>query len=247
MKRIFFAIVLGISIYSQINAQLVTDRPDQTESSSTVGKGNLQVESGFLIGFEGDDQFSMRQILLPTNLFRYGVSKVIEVRFLSQFESLKLENHLTQGISDIEIGAKMQILNSGNNTEIAFLSHLIVPTGTKELTSDKFGTVNKLSVSHQLSENIGLGYNLGYNYFGSTNGDLTYSLVLGIGVNDKVGIYIEPFGEVKNFENFIINFDSGFTYLASENLQLDFSFGTGINNTMNYISLGCSWLIKTNN
>jgi len=29
--------------------------------------------------------------------------------------------------------------------------------------------------------------------------------------------------------------------LVKDNLQLDFSFGTGINHTMNYISLGFSW------
>ncbi len=45
------------------------------------------------------------------------------------------------------------------------------------------------------------------------------------------------------FEDTILNFDAGFTYLPNPNVQLDFSFGTGINDTMNYLSVGCSWLI----
>ena len=238
------AIICFISL-GNINAQIITDRPDQTESSTTVYKGNLQIESGFLIGFEGDEQESIRQLLVPTSLFRYGISKSIELRLLSQFETLKFNEQSIQGISDLEIGTKIQIQkNESKNTEIAFLSHLLIPTGTKEVTNEKIGTINKISISHKISETIGLGYNFGYSYFGQDKGDLTYSLALGIEVNEKVGIYIEPYGEISNLKEFVLNFDTGFTYLANENLQFDFSFGTGLNHRMNYLSIGFSWLLK---
>lgn len=241
--RLFVMLILVLSI-GQIEAQIITDRPDQTESSSTVGSGNLQIESGFLIGFEGDDQFSTRQILAPTTLLRYGITEGIELRLLNQFETIKLQDQLAQGISDIEIGTKIQIFKRDDaKSEIAFISHLLIPTGTKELTGGHFGTINKLAVSHELTENMSLGYNFGYNYLGAGKGDLTYSLVLGIGVNEKVGIYAEPFGEVVDLVDFILNCDAGITYLANDNLQFDFSFGTGINQRMNYISVGCCWKI----
>ena len=148
-------------------------------------------------------------------------------------------------ISDLEIGTKVQLLkDESKNTEIALLSHLIVPTGTKELTNDKFGTINKISISHEVNKRVGIGYNLGYNYFGQGKGDLTYSVAIGIGINNKVGVYIEPYGELINFDEYISNFDAGVTYLANKNLQFDFSFGTGINERMNYISIGFSWLIN---
>lgn len=231
--------------FGQAKAQVITDRPDQTESSSTVGNGNLQIETGLLIGFEGESQNSNRQILAPTNLFRYGITKNIEIRLLNQVEALRNDSFSVYGISDMEIGTKIQILkNENKNTEIAFLTHLIIPTGTKELSNDKYGTVNKISISHVINENVGIGYNLGYNYFGQGKGDFTYSLALGIGVNDKVGIFIEPYGEIVEFDEYISNFDAGVTYLAYENMQFDFSFGTGLNHKMNYISVGFSWFIK---
>jgi len=149
--------------------------------------------------------------------------------------------------SDIEIGAKVELLNNPDvNTEIAFISHLIVPTGSKELTGDEYGVINKLSISHELNDKMSLGYNLGYNYLGEDNGDFTYSIALGVALNDKVGIYVEPFGEVENFEDHISNVDAGATYLVNESLQLDFSFGTGINKRSNYISIGASWLLLGN-
>jgi hypothetical protein len=245
LEKKIVIVLISLLMIGQLKAQIITDRPDQTESSSTVGNGNLQIESGLLIGFDGDIQSSNRQILAPTNLFRYGVTENIEIRFLSQFESLRNDDLNVQGISDIEIGTKVQLLkDESKNTEIAFLSHLIVPTGTKELTNDRFGVINKIAISHEVNERVGIGYNLGYNYFGQGKGDLTYSLALGIGINNKVGIYLEPYGEIIDFDEYISNFDAGVTYLANKNLQFDFSFGTGINKRMNYISIGFSWLIN---
>lgn len=236
-----FAILLLLSA-SQLSAQIVTDRPDQTESSSTVGKGNLQIESGLLLGFMGEESPSTRQLLIPTTLFRYGLTKGIELRLGSQFETLKTGETSVQGISDIHLGAKFQIFQKEDSrTEIAFVSHLVVPTGSPEVSSTHYATINRLAVSHELNEKLGFAYNLGYNYAGTGSGDFTYSMVLAVGVNEKVGVYIEPYGEVVNMEDFLSNINGGFTYLLNENLQLDFSFGTGINHHMNYIAMGCSW------
>ncbi|HIF14757.1 MAG TPA: transporter [Bacteroidetes bacterium] len=185
-------------------------------------------------------------MLAPTTLFRYGITKGIEIRVLNQFENNKdqTSSEIISGISDLEIGTKIQLLQENDiNTEIAFLTHLIIPTGSKGLTNNIYGTINKLSISHQINENIGIGYNMGYNYYDSEKGDLTYSLALGIGINDKAAIYIEPYGDIAEFEKHIASFDAGFTYLLSDNFQLDFSFGTGVNYTMNYISAGFSWNI----
>ena len=91
-----------------------------------------------------------------------------------------------------------------------------------------------------------MGYNLGYNYYGIGNGDLTYSLVLGIGLSDKMGMYVETFGEYFDFAELTSNFDSGLTYLVKDNLQLDFSLGLGLTQIMNDFSLGFSWNINCN-
>ena len=226
------------------NAQtIVTDRPDQTESSSTVPKGSFQIETGVLVGFTDTDDVSERHLLLPSTLFRIALSEGIEIRVVSQLESIKNKtfDETFSGMSDLELGAKLQLFKKENvNTEIAFLSHLILPTGSKEITIDEFGTINKLSISHALSESVGIGYNVGYNYFGDGKGDLTYSLAIGFGITDKLVVYIEPYGDLVEFDDHVSNFDAGFTYLIKDNFQLDFSFGTGLNHTMNYISIGCS-------
>jgi len=229
--------------YSMYGQEIITDRPDQTESSSTIQKGSLQIETGVLIGFSDNEDISERQLLAPTTLFRYGITKGIEIRVLNQLESIKnlTDSKEVIGISDIEIGTKIQFLKKEDiNTEIALVSHLIIPSGTKELTNNGLGTINKLSISHKLNEKMSLGYNIGYDYFGKENGNLTYSMALGVSINEKTGIYIEPYGEFIDLDNHLARFDMGFTYLLNRNFQLDFSFGTGMNHSMNYIAAGFS-------
>jgi len=151
----------------------------------------------------------------------------------------------TFGASDLEVGVKIQILRKEDiNMEIAFVSHLILPTGSEYLTIGTFGIINKIAVSHSINDFLGFGYNLGYNYFGKGKGIATYSFALGVGITEKIGMYIEPYGDIPDFTDPVLNIDSGITYLIKENLQLDFSFGTGLNHKMYYYSVGCSWNIR---
>ncbi len=169
------------------------------------------------------------------------------MRLLTQFETNKPLNSslLNSGISDLQIGAKIQLFKRENvNTEIAFLSHILLPTAKSQITNSKFGIINKMAVSHSLTEKIGLGYNIGYDNFGAGSGNLTYSIALNVSLFDKISFYIEPYSEFSEFKNHFTSFDTGFTYLSKSNLQFDISYGAGLNYTMSYFSTGFSWNIS---
>jgi hypothetical protein len=61
-----------------------------------------------------------------------------------------------------------------------------------------------------------------------------------MGITKKLGTFLETYGEVVDFNDWISNFDAGLTYLIKENMQLDFSFGLGLNHKMNFFSMGYS-------
>ena len=234
-------ILLAISVQGQT---IITDRPDQTESSSTIPKSSFQLEAGVGLGNIEINTEREREILLPTVLLRFGIVKALELRFISQFANIKNKTTSAQStrIGDVEIGAKVQILrNEKVNMEIAFLTHMVIPTISSDLIELGLGTVNKLAMSHELGKHFGLGYNIGYNYFGEGKGMLTYSIALSAGVTEKIGLFVEPYGDLLNFEKHLANFDAGLTYLLMNNLQLDISFGFGLNHTMNFMALGVSW------
>ncbi len=60
------------------------------------------------------------------------------------------------------------------------MSIALIPTGSRAFTNDKWGVSSILAISHNLNEKSELAYNLGYEYLGSGNGNLTYALVYGI-------------------------------------------------------------------
>ncbi len=250
MKYISIPILVVLIICSSavMSQEMVTDRPDQTESSSTVAAGSFQIESGFLLGFSEEDKMTIRHIQAPSTLFRVGLTKGIELRVVTQLESFKntAKDFTTNGISDLEVGTKFRLMRSNEhrNMEVAFLTHLILPTGTEKLSNGDFGTVNKLAISHALSDRLGLGYNVGYDYFGTGSGDFTYSVSLGMGVADKFSVYAEAYGAVVNLDDNQVNMDMGMTYLVVDNFQVDWSYGTGLNHNMNYMSIGVSWNIQ---
>lgn len=224
--------------------KIITDRPDQTESSITAGKNIFQIESGVL--YQKDDD--LNSFFWPSTLFRYGITNGIELRFVSQYESTKngLDGVDTKysGFNDLEFGAKIQLLKKSTiNTEMAFLSHIIIPTAKKNLTSNHIGVVNKLSISHAITDKMGLGYNIGYDYVGLKS-SFTYSLALGFQLSKSIGFYIEPYGKWEESNNYESNFDMGFSYLVNDNFQLDTSYGLGLNNDMQYLSAGFSWRIQ---
>lgn len=245
MKLKITVLVLFVSAIT-FSQQIITDRPDQTESSSTVPKGSLQIEMGLVAQSMEDN--AINSFAGPSTLLRYGITDWIELRIFNQYESHKIEywgidDRKINGFSDIEIGTKVQLFKKeGVNTEIAFLSHAVIPTAKDELTNDKIGTINKLSIAHELTERLGLGYNIGYDYVGQTHA-FTYSAALGFGITESLGGYVEPYGVYAEQGFFESYFDFGLTYLTSDNFQLDASYGFGMNNDMQYFSAGFSWNI----
>jgi Putative MetA-pathway of phenol degradation len=244
MKLLTILILLSTSTI--VRSQTIeTDRPDQTEASSCMEKGKLQVESGVLLEFTEGNGEQARNLLLPTKLIRLGLSDYFELRLLNQYQNLHFKGKTFQGIADLEIGTKIQLYQRENaNFEMALLTHLRLPTGSLLLRNTRYATLNKLCLSHNLSETLSIGYNLGYNYEGLGKGDGSYTLALNYGISEKVGTYIETYGFAYDFETFESNFDAGFTYLIQDNLQFDFSYGTGLTDRMNYLSFGLSWKSK---
>jgi hypothetical protein len=225
--------------------QIITDRPDQTESSSTIPTGSLQIEMGLVV--QTLERNSINAFAGPSTLLRYGITKGLELRIFNQYESFKYDNlyddYKISGFSDLEVGVKVQLFkHDGVNTEIAFLSHAIIPTAKDGLSNEKVGTINKLSIGHELTDKIGLGYNVGYDYVSEIH-SFTYSLAMGFALGENFGAYIEQYGVYAEQGFFESYFDAGLTYLTSDNFQLDVSYGVGLNNDMQYFSAGFSWNI----
>ena len=220
MKNYFFVLILFLTSknnFSQISIA--------TEGTDIIDKVNTQIESIWTFNSDGGSL---------NNLFRIGIFKGIELRFSTNLISAHEDmTGLFPSIDNLEFGAKFKILDKKETlTKISFLSHLSVST---EYSDNSGGLLNRILVSHELSESFELAYNLGYTkYFEQDNGLLVYSLVIAKSFGN-LGAFVEIFGDSYS------NWDLGITYLIKDNLQADISYGQGINNELSYLSIGAAW------
>lgn len=245
-------ISIGILISFTLNAQIVTERPTQSESAVVLPINSFQIESGMIYQKSGDDPNTAVNITAPSTLFRYGIFNFMELRVITSYQNDVFMNtyafpNIYSGFNDMEVGTKIQIFKKENSkTDIAFVTHLVIPTGSIGFTNDNYASINKIAVSHGITEYFGVGYNLGYVYNETGESTLLYSLSLGINVNTKFGFFIEPYGNLAEFSEHTSSINGGIFYQVRDNLQADFSFGTGINHTMNFYAVGFGWNISRN-
>lgn len=226
---LLFAAVAPAGVGSA-NAQapeMVTDRPDQTESAAVVPRGLLQVETGYLLGrSDGVDSHTA-----PGTLLRIGLGGRAELR-LGHAGIVAAEGR--RGAGDSELGAKINLIPSadGWRPELALLGGVSLPTGDDAFSSGGGDPRFLVAFAHELSPRLSLGYNAGAAWESSARQPdpdtfLVYSLALGVGLTDRLATFFELFGDrqVSGTAAASVSVDSGLTLLLTETLQLDFAVG----------------------
>ncbi len=260
MIKIIIALIIMVPAYNICAQELddiVTDRPDQTESAETVPKGFLQIEAGVIVEYDEVKEdisfppgFTMINSTLtlgsPSMLARYGITKNIEVRlgveygvevhrliYRSSIRETVWPGDNQYGWMPIVVGAKAKLLNEkGLIPNTALLVHLAIPLGDFAFQTDYVSPSFRFAFSHQLSERFAFSYNLGYEWElnkGSSVGTGIYTASFGISLVKNLSMYVETYGFLTKGETPDHRFNSGLTYLVTKNVQADVSAGIGMN------------------
>ncbi|PLX17502.1 MAG: transporter [Salinivirgaceae bacterium] len=258
MKKTLFFIILFISINGYLFSQneLVTDRPDQTESSVTVPLKSLQIETGFLMETTKSDYLEINDFAYNTTLFRYGLLENFELRLGLEFlgSDVKLKgadtdtSYSLNGLSPLYVGFKVMVRKEeGIWPEVAFIAGLDIPNTANEDFRPDYSTPSfRFAFSHTLNDRFSLGYNLGAEWDGYTaDPGYYYSFVLGASITESVGGFVEAYGTFPEKDSQRHLIDGGFTWLVTPVFQLDFSAGLGLNSSAidHFISAGLAYRI----
>ncbi|HSP87510.1 MAG TPA: transporter [Ignavibacteriaceae bacterium] len=234
-------LLLLIIFSSQYSAQeLITDRPDQTESAVTVPLHSLQIETGFAYESLKENGFSFRNYTVAGTLFRYGLIKNIELRFGTGY-LISEANETISGFGDFLFGGKINFLiEEQSGLDFGLLIHTALPIGDETLNPNKFEPELIAALSKSLSENFSISFNFG----GSHNSSIeeiiyVYTGALGISLSEELSAFAELYGNFSKTFSPLHNFDGGFTYLLSDTVQLDISGGKGIT------GIGSYWFISS--
>jgi Putative MetA-pathway of phenol degradation len=231
-----------------LDEPLVTDRPDFTEASSTVGRGVAQLEFGYTYSYNNDAGESVKSQSFGEPLLRYGIlADWLEFRIalfpVEERTTSGGASTSSRGTEDLYTGFKIALTpQEGSLPEMALIPQMNLPTGSNAFTS----------------KNVELGINWIYgweiNDFISTAGstqanrridvatgeaylEIAQSWTVAYSLSDNLGAYTEWFAISPGgtggatTEHHLSGghyFNGGFAYLITNNLQFDIRGGVGL-------------------
>jgi hypothetical protein len=222
---------------------LITDRPDFTEASVTVGYGVVQVESGYTFTYDSDGDDVFRTHSFPETLVRVGMfAEWFEFRV--EWNMLEDETDIG-GIEDSESGAEdlglgMKFALTPQEMflpETALILQMSVPSGSAEFTADEVLPGFNYLYSWEFHDDWYTGGSTAINgaaddVTGDIFSEFSQSWTLGRSWTDRLGSYAEWFvispisADTNPVENY---FNGGMTVLFSNDLQWDIRAGVGLN------------------
>lgn len=232
---------------------IVTDRPDFTEASSTVGLGVAQLEAGYTFTLDGDDQaHSWGEPLLRIGLFANWFEFRIGVTPVSQSSLVGPQRVTQSGAEDLYLGAKIGLTpQEGILPELAIIPQMTVPTGGAAFTDGQVHPGANLLYSWGISDELSFGGSTQYNSAidGLTDryAEWAQSLTVGASLAEDVGAYAEWFAffphsaDTVKPEHYM---NGGFTYLLSEDVQFDIRAGLGLNDEADDFFVGTGLSIR---
>lgn len=207
---------------------IVTDRPDVTESSVVIPKGSVQFENGITLTQDhGDESLDFAETLV-----RVGISSRTELR-LTAPEYLVNASAISgpSGLSDFSIGVKQQLGPLRGGFELALITAVSFPTGAASVSSHGFDPFVKLPWSKEL----GRGWSIGgmQSFFWNTQNNRRNPLWETTFVADKeiakpLSVFVEYAGDFPRIGGSRQIAHVGVAYKLTPTQQLDCHFGFGL-------------------
>ena len=243
------ALFVAYNLEAQVE-RIDTDRPDQTESAVTVRRNYFQGEFGFNKENLVEENY---ELVHPTLLLKYGLTRFefrLEAAYKSSYEQLIPNPRWTTGLEPVEIGFKATLWEEKNLLpKTSVIVHLGIPTlSSRSFKTDHLSPSFRFTFQHSLTDNIGLGYNLGAEWDGySDTPSWLYTFAPGFNLGKKWYAYLEAFGFIRKNEAPQHNLDAGLAYFISNNVKVDLSGGLGISASApkNYVAVGFSFRVNT--
>ncbi|NBV41179.1 transporter [bacterium] len=237
--RTVLAAILPLASSPAIAQNIITDRPDFTESTETVGSRTVQLETGYTYTGDSGGTHTLGEVLV-----RYGVIGDLELRFI--LPSYQIQSDVS-GFSDSGIGFKYAI--SKGKTGIPDLSVIFetsLPTGETGFRDSDPQITTKLCMGWEIDDRLSGASNLNFGWAGSGDERFTQiaaTLSFGYSLSDSTGMYTEYYGFFPNQKlgnnGHLINM--GLTYLVNPNFQLDIRIGKSITDSSWFIGTGVAF------
>ncbi|MEM7549402.1 MAG: transporter [Bacteroidota bacterium] len=252
--RLYFQFIpilcfISFSALAQYSETIQTARPGQAFGPYSVGTKVFQVQSGFTYsGFDVTGSALDGNAFQFFNALRYGITEKFEIRTAFALSSVETsfgeDDDNIGGFSFWNIGVRYNILsNTGFKPTLAIQTDVALTAVDEDFQTDDPTSRILLLHGQNISNFFRLTTNWGVVFDGNSSDVIgTYVVNLSFSITDKLGSFVEIYGDVQDGD-FDIRYDTGIAYLLNNDLQLDASFGYGSNDDLNdwFVDAGVSW------
>jgi hypothetical protein len=134
--------------------EIVTDRPDITESSIVIPKASIQMENG--VTWTSDH--GQRTFDISETLLRLGVASRTELRFGAPNYTFGFTGRTPpSGLADLSVGVKHQIGPLPGGFDVAVIAAISFPTGANRPSSHGYDPFLKIPWSKELKHGWSIG------------------------------------------------------------------------------------------
>ncbi len=241
--------------------ELITDRPDKTESPYTVDAGHFQFEMD-LVSYTRDEERldgATTKVdawaVAPVNL-KVGLCNRVDLHLvLESYNHVRVRSggvtQTMRGYGDTTVRLKCNFWgNDGGPTAMAAMPYVKLPTNQDGLGNNSVegGLILPLAVS--LPAGFGMGLMTQFDVIrdedgGGHHAEFINSITLNHDIVGNVGGYVEFFSAVsaERGSGWIGTVDLGLTYGLTDNIQLDAGVNIGVTKSADDVNtfLGLSW------
>lgn len=254
MKRLIILLLSNLFFFAKCDAQdsskpLKAARPDQTEGTHSVERGNLQIETGATLTHfdDGIEAFTGRLQA------RYGVAERAELQLVVE-DGRQRDRYIeetVQSIYPVALGTRITLVEDKPGLpDIAFVGYLKLPVSSRSSEQKVYWAPTAMAAvskefgrqkQYELEANVGIkqdAYSRDISWLGSAA--LEYYPI------KQLYFFGEYFAEYQSGDSPSNNIDGGVAWIVNKNFQLDIAAGTTVHAEQGnqFISAGLAYRIE---
>lgn len=227
------------------------DRPGMATGTGVMPFKKVMWETGFEAGF-GNSEYS---VLLPTTMFRFGITRFAELR-IEYDGTLRRDNtgSWSYEVAPLVLGTKVRIFDGSEQhkwiPKTSLMVNLAIPSTPALASAMHVAPSAHLLFSNDVTDWFNIGYNVGVEWDGVQAKPNTFlALCLGFNITDRIGAFIESYNYFTDYgknTDADCGLDGGFTFMVHDRVQLDLYGGFDVRHPAanSYVGLGVAWLIN---
>lgn len=254
MKKYIYTIILlaaSMMAMAQDEVNFSADRPGAATGVGVVDFKGVMWESGF----QHDYISGAHGILLPTTMFRFGITSSAELRL--EYDGVLGSadgKQWTYEMAPMIVGTKVKIFEGSEQHKwiptASLMLHMAVPCTKTLAESMHLAPSAYLLFQNDVTDWFNIGYNLGVEWDGANTLPNTFvALCLGFNITDNLGAFVESYNYITGYGKNLagdVNMDFGFNYMVHPRVQLDMYASINCQDPKAYsnVGMGVAWLIR---